>query len=397
VKEAQDMRARFGKSSPVIPGALIVAAGYSSRMGRFKPLLPFGSATVVECAINAFRLAGIVDISVVVGHNAELLTSALDRLGVAWTLNQGYQGGMLSSVAAGVAALPVTLTGCFFLPGDMPLVRPSTLARMIESASCGETPVCYPTFRGERGHPPLIASTLFSEILAGGPSDTLRDILNRHEFVEVPVFDRGILLDMDTPEEYEVLEKRAGQGGIPDDDECLAMLEHRNLPGRVIRHSRAVADVAEVLTAALNGEGLALDARLVRAGAWLHDIAKGTRNHAAVGARIVGEFGFPAVAGIVAAHCDLDFSSGVIDETAVVHLADKLVREDRLVPLVSRFKPGLDRFAPNSEAAQAVLRRWATAQSIASAVERALGQPAFEYLCLARPDMTTETETENAQ
>lgn len=384
------MRGRNGRASPVIPGALIVAAGFSSRMGRFKPLLPFGGATVIECAINAFRLAGIVDISVVVGHSAELLTPVLDRLGVAWTLNPEYRSGMLTSVAAGVAALPVTLTGCFFLPGDMPLVRPSTLARMIAHAAASEAPVRYPTFRGQRGHPPLISGTLFSEILAAGPQDTLRDILIRHEGegCEVPVFDRGILLDMDTPADYEAMNHRTGQGGIPDDDECMAMLEVRQVETRVIRHCRAVADVTDTLVAKLNEEGFALDAHLARAGAMLHDIAKGEQNHAAAGGEIVGDFGFPAVAGIVAAHHDLDFSAGLIDEAAVVHLADKLVREEDIVSIPERFAPAMARFEPNSEAAQSALRRWATAAAIAAAVEVAVGTPLHTIL--------TPAEVENA-
>lgn len=390
------MGAHSGRNSPVIPGALIVAAGFSSRMGRFKPLLPFGSATVIECAINAFRLAGINDVSVVVGHNADLLTPMLERLGVSWTVNANYRDGMLSSVAAGVAALPVTLTGCFFLPGDMPLVRPQTLVRMIEHAATSEAPVRYPTFRGERGHPPLIASTLFSEILAGGQAVSLRDILGRHEAEakEVPVFDRGILLDMDTPSEYEALAERSRQGGIPDDEECLSMLEQRKVTHRVLRHSRAVAEVAGILARGLTDRGFTLDGRLVRAGALLHDIAKGMRDHAAAGARIVGEFGFPAVAGIVAAHCDLDFSHGVIDEAAIVHLADKLVRESTLVSISDRFSAGMPRFVPDSEAALAAIRRWATAESIASTVEMALGQGLLAFIHGANPTATQMAEPE---
>lgn len=390
------MSARQRRSSPIIPGALIVAAGYSSRMGRFKPLLPFGSATVIECAINSFRLAGINDISVVVGHNADLLTPLLDRLGVSWTLNADYRNGMLSSVAAGVAALPVTLTGCFFLPGDMPLVRPQTLIRMIRHAAFSEAPVRYPTFRGQRAHPPLISSVLFSEILAGGQASSLRDILGRHEAdaEEVPVFDRGILFDMDTPADYEALLDRVRLGGIPDDEECLAMLEQRRVTGRVLRHSRAVTEVAEILARGLNNHGFSLDCHLIRAGALLHDIAKGTRNHAAAGVHIVGEFGFQTVAEIIATHCDLDFSAGRIDEAAIVHLADKLVQEDRIVSISQRFSAGMARFAPNSEAHLGAIRRWATAESIGQAVEQVLGMPLLAFLDRAKPEQAVMTRPE---
>ncbi|MDF2874967.1 MAG: metal dependent phosphohydrolase, partial [Sporomusa sp.] len=62
--------------------ALILAAGFSSRMGAFKPLLPFGESSVIETVVNTFRQAGVADIRVVVGWQAERLRPVLDQLQV---------------------------------------------------------------------------------------------------------------------------------------------------------------------------------------------------------------------------------------------------------------------------------------------------------------------------
>ncbi|HLZ18614.1 MAG TPA: NTP transferase domain-containing protein, partial [Smithellaceae bacterium] len=53
--------------------AVIVAAGFSSRIGSFKPLLPMGSSTIIETAINTFRSIGVGNIVVITGYNAEVL------------------------------------------------------------------------------------------------------------------------------------------------------------------------------------------------------------------------------------------------------------------------------------------------------------------------------------
>jgi hypothetical protein len=84
---------------------------------------------------------------------------------------------------------------------------------------------------------------------------------------------------------------------------------------------------------------------------------------------------FPRVAEIVAAHTDLDFSASILDEKAIVFLADKLVRGEQLVTINERFQPALDWFGNNPVALQAVQRRLATAKQVACAVESRLGTP----------------------
>lgn len=374
--------------------AVILAAGYSSRMGEFKPLLPLDARTAAESAVRLFHDAGIRDVGVVVGHRAEELEPLIRSLGAACIPNARYAEGMYSSVVAGIAALPPDVDGCFLLPVDIPLVRPFTVRRLAEDFRPG-VPVLYPTFRGRHGHPPLIARCLFDEILAGDDDGGLKRILAAHATAaeETEVFDEGIRLDMDTPEDYARLRDRASRADCPNAAECAAILERSGTDPRIIRHGRAVAAVALKLADALGRQGIALDRDMILAAGLLHDLAKGSRDHAATAASIVGTLGFPAVARIIAAHSDLPPEAAPPDEAALVFLADKLVQEDRPVGFEARFRNAFARFADDPEALRAATRRLQTTRRIADAVEARTGTPLASLISdpvLALPEEPAE-------
>ncbi|MDR3518183.1 MAG: NTP transferase domain-containing protein [Azospirillaceae bacterium] len=362
-------------------GALIVAAGYSSRMGAFKPLLPLDGKAILEHAVELFRQGGIPDITVVVGHRSDELMPLLDRLAVRPVVNPSYDQGMYSSAVAGFAALPPTLTGCFFLPADIPLVRPHTIADLAAGTVHG-APVIYPTFGGQRGHPPLVARALFAEILASDGNGGVKAVLDRHdhEASEIAVFDQGIHLDIDRPADYQAVQTRRHWIDVPNRIECWAILADRSVPRGVFRHVRAVADVAEIIAGAAAIRGVPLDIDLVLAGALLHDVAKGMTNHAAIGAAIVERLGFPRVARLVADHSNPAVADGDLDERGIVYLADKLVCGDRVVSIAERFQRGMARFADDRAALCGAAQRMQAAERIASIIEARLGVPLADLL-----------------
>jgi len=184
--------------------AVILAAGRSSRMGSFKPLLPFGRGTVIERVISTVYEAGVETIRVVVGWNAHLLIPILERLGVPWVRNERFEEGMYTSVRAGVRDLPTGVAAFFLLPGDIPLAQSATLTRLIAEWDKRPGGIFCPCFEGGRGHPPLIAGAYIPEILRETPPGGLRTLLARHaeEARDVETPDLGILVDLDTPEEY---------------------------------------------------------------------------------------------------------------------------------------------------------------------------------------------------
>jgi molybdenum cofactor cytidylyltransferase len=354
--------------------AIVLAAGFSSRMGVFKPLLAFGERTVLGHVVTNLREAGVRRIHVVTGHQAELLARELAVLGVTAVHNANFAQGMFTSVRAGVASLPEGTEGFLLLPVDIPLVRASTIRRVLGGAAAAGAPIVHPTFRGERGHPPFIGRALFGEILESDGEGGLRAILSRHahEAASVAVFDRGCLLDMDCPEDYRRLAAALAHRDMPDAEECEAMLEAAAAPEPVRRHCRAVAALATDMARRLNQAGLPLDTGLVRAAALVHDIAKSRRHHASAGAALMREYGFPRVAEVVARHMTIDFD-GQLDESAVVYLADKLIQGEARVSLETRFAPAFARFAGEPAALDGAKRRYNDARAILSAVESWIG------------------------
>jgi CTP:molybdopterin cytidylyltransferase MocA len=344
-------------------------------MQRFKPLLPLNGSSVIEYVVSNFRKAGIEDITIVAGHNGDVLKHGVESLGVRVVFNAQYAEGMYSSVVAGIRALDAGVDGCLLIPADMPLVRSSTVRRVCNAFRSTGPSVVYPIFQKRRGHPTLISSRLFPAIISGSGAGGLRALLAEHdsEAHEERVPDEGILIDLDTHADYVKAQERVRQLDIPTPDECQAILDELAVFENIVCHGRKVAEVAERLTVRLKDTGLHLNLALVKASAILHDVAKGRPDHARAGAQILEDLGFPEVARVAGLHMDCDFQKdATLNEGAIVYLADKFVQGDRIVSLAVRFQRKFAAARGNGTL-QFVQRRWETAQRIAAAVEHIVG------------------------
>ncbi|MDR3561568.1 MAG: NTP transferase domain-containing protein [Negativicutes bacterium] len=356
--------------------ALILAAGYSSRAPGFKPLLPLGERTVIEAAITSFRQAGIGDIMVVVGHRADELLPVLANLEARPVLNEWCDKGMFSSVVTGVRALRPEVEAFFLLPADMPLIRSHTIRLLVRAHKMLGADVNYPVFQGRRGHPPLISSRLLPAILAWNRPEGLRPLLEQYESkaYEVDVLDEGVLMDIDTPQDYHMVGECYSRRYLPTRNECEAIMTKMTVPDMVARHGRLVAEVAWGLAEQLNQISPGLDANLVMAAGLLHDLAKGKPDHASRGARMLRRLGYPRVAEIVACHTDIVWQDNqLLNEAAIVYLADKLVLKDRIVSIEERFQCSLAKFAADEDALLAIRGRQEKTQAIIKKIEQLLG------------------------
>lgn len=186
--------------------AILLAAGKSTRMGRCKQLLPLaGHPTIVRC-IQTLVAAGITDIVVVTGANRDAIASAIGHLPVRMVVNPDHAGDMASSVIAGLGAVPEDCRGVMICLADQPLVSVESCRRLLEQHAAAPDKTTIPLFEGKRGHPVVLPLHLATELQTGG---TLRDIISRHQdrLQLVEVSDRGVLLDMDTPEDYHEFER----------------------------------------------------------------------------------------------------------------------------------------------------------------------------------------------
>lgn len=357
-------------------GAVILAAGFSSRMGDFKPLMDLGGMTVLERCVRMFRGAGVKRVLAVTGHRAPEVRAEAGRLGVPTIHNEEYEKGMFSSVRTAVSAMSGH-DAFFLLPVDIPLVRPSTVTALLDEY---DGRIAFPVFEGERGHPPLIPAGLIPAILEHDGQGGLKTLLEGSPALDVPVWDRGILLDADTMTDFALLEGRAARLHIGDRGEALA-LAALSMPERGLAHGRAVATVALRLSGELNRHGGDLDPDLIHNAALLHDVAKGCPGHEAAGGELLAHFGLSGLSAIVAAHRDVPPpTSGVLTEKEVVCLADKLVRCDRRVAVRDRFGEKLALYRCDEEACAAIRGRMENALALAALVEAASGQRIEEIL-----------------
>ena len=186
--------------------ALIVAAGMSSRMGDFKPMLNIGSISIAQRVVATFQQAGVEKIVMITGYNATLLERHLSGNGVVFLRNENYESTqMFDSVCIGLRYLRGKCGRVLFTPVDIPLFTAATVRALLDSGAA----LACPAVDGETGHPTLISASLFDAILADPGDRGLRGALERcgAELTRVPVEDRGVLHDADTPEDYRALLK----------------------------------------------------------------------------------------------------------------------------------------------------------------------------------------------
>jgi CTP:molybdopterin cytidylyltransferase MocA len=190
--------------------AIILAAGYSSRMKRFKPLMRLGDMAILERGIQLFRTVGVEDIRVVVGYRCDDIIKTLKPLGIRWLFNRQYQNGMFSSVVTGIKSLEPNKEAFFILPADIPLVSRQTVFDLLAAHLSGRGRILHPCFQGKRGHPPLISTAYAHAIIRWNGKGGLRSFLEKYasDAVNIEVADEGILLDLDTPADYRNLINR---------------------------------------------------------------------------------------------------------------------------------------------------------------------------------------------
>jgi molybdenum cofactor cytidylyltransferase len=353
-------------------------------MGRFKPLLPLGRVTVTEHIVATLRDSGIHDIRFVLGHRAHDVIPVLKKAGVSWIVNEAYRTEMLNSIRVGVGRPAPDSAAFLVLPVDIPLVRPQTLRSLMDVFGKDTRRIVYPAFMGERGHPPLIPRHYAADLMCWAGGGGLKGFLedDHRRFVDVPVYDEGILMDMDTPEQYRRVIDRYENRRIPSLRECRAILASRFVKGHpLLEHAGLVARTGRVIGAELLRAGCQVDVDLIEVCGYLHDVGKGEKDHAGFGADLLAHLGFANVSEVIASHMDLVFGEeGTVTEKEVVYLADKMVQGQSLMTLSQRLASRLKRFAGQPEAKRAAENRIATAMRIERVIEKIIGKKLVSLL-----------------
>ncbi len=190
--------------------AMILAAGLSSRMGDFKPLLPFQGKPAIQYLIDKFQEAEIDEVIVVVGHRAEEIQALFDgNPRIHFINNENYaQTEMMDSAKLGIAeAVRLGYDAILFSPVDLPLIDVETIGLVAKD----EAEIVFPINEGKQGHPVRIGATVFESLLSYHGPQGMKGALAQHpdkvKFIEVA--NPYIYKDMDTIDEYKDLRQAA--------------------------------------------------------------------------------------------------------------------------------------------------------------------------------------------
>jgi molybdenum cofactor cytidylyltransferase len=188
-------------------GAIILAAGKSTRMGEAKPLLRLGESTVLGQTLENVRGAGVDEIILVLGFSAEAIRQQLPISsieGLKVVVNQAYTQGMASSLRAGLCAVGPQIDAALIVLADQPFIRPETLDLIVDRYRCSCAQIVIPSYKGFRGNPVLLDRSVFPEVMALDGDIGCRAIFGNHleGIVKAEVEDAGILLDIDTKDDY---------------------------------------------------------------------------------------------------------------------------------------------------------------------------------------------------
>jgi len=195
-------------------GVVILGAGASVRMGKPKLLLPWHGTTVIGGILAQWRELGVAQIGIVLRPNDMALRMELDRLRFpedARIENPEPERGMFSSIvcAAHWSGWRREIKSWAIVLGDQPHLQTETLRTLLKTHAQNRDGICQPMSGGRRAHPVILPYSTFDSLKSSGAA-TLKDFLNLAAAPRVlhEVADSGLLLDMDTPEDYKRLQSR---------------------------------------------------------------------------------------------------------------------------------------------------------------------------------------------
>ena len=203
-QEARALEAKYvgagGEEAEDCAG-IILAAGRSSRMGEFKPLLELDGLTMIRRVVGMMARAGCAPIVVVTGRQASLLEDHLSGEPVTFVHNPDYAGTQqLDSLCLGLTALEGRRGRALVCPADIPLVSDQTARQVLGSHALFARPV----FGQKAGHPAALSLSLTPYLLSYDGPEGLRGAMEYGEItpVSLPVKDAAVVMDNDTPEDF---------------------------------------------------------------------------------------------------------------------------------------------------------------------------------------------------
>jgi molybdenum cofactor cytidylyltransferase len=184
--------------------AILLAAGESNRMGQPKQLMPFGQITIVERTIDNLLNSALSETIVVLGYKDEEIRKTIAGKPIKIAMNPDYQQGMSTSIIAGLKQVDKRARAVLIALSDQPFVDSQTINSLVEAFIANKRGIIIPVYQGRRGNPVIFAIEYKGELLNLKGDVGGREIIKLHpdDVLEVAVDCEGVLLDIDTMENY---------------------------------------------------------------------------------------------------------------------------------------------------------------------------------------------------
>lgn len=194
--------------------AIVLSGGASMRMGTPKALLRLGGQTFLRRIVATLLEAGVDDVVVVTGVHHGDIAAEIETWPEGWPVravrNDTPGADQLSSMATGLALVDRPgVEGVMVALVDHPMVSAATVARLHASFAGRRAPVVRPRHLGRHGHPVVFARETFQALRDPSPDgakSVMRRFADRQAWIDVE--DEGVVLDIDTPDDYERLRAR---------------------------------------------------------------------------------------------------------------------------------------------------------------------------------------------
>lgn len=185
---------------------IVLAAGRSSRMGEPKALLEVGGVTFLERAVGILQKGGCTTVTAVLapGETGRRTGDIARRKGADVVENPRADTEQVDSLRIGLERLPQDADAAVVLPVDHPLAEARTVRELIRGFRASGQPIVRPVYHDRPGHPVLFGRAIWKELSAPDLGEGARDVIHAHaeEILDVAIGDRGVSVDIDTPEDY---------------------------------------------------------------------------------------------------------------------------------------------------------------------------------------------------
>ena len=186
-------------------GAIVLAAGFSSRMGENKLLLKASGECMIVTTVSQLVRANLREVIVVTGHQREEIERALRGYVVRFATCDDFRRGMGRSLAVGINALSKELDGALICLGDMPKVNSDIYNLLIKCRHQKE--IIVPTYKNQQGNPVLFSKSMMEKIMEIKGDSGAKKILelNKNKIFNLDINDQGIVKGFNTQKDFNSL------------------------------------------------------------------------------------------------------------------------------------------------------------------------------------------------